>query len=50
MVGGEQANNTEVKERRKRKKRHAEERKKKLEGKRCILFIYIRQKIIIMFH
>lgn len=32
MVGGEEVDNTELKERRRRKKKHVEERKKKLAG------------------
>lgn len=32
MVGGEQANNEEVKEMRKRKKKYAEEKRRKLQG------------------
>ena len=36
MVGGEEINNVEVKERRKKRKTFAEERKRKLAGKICL--------------
>ena len=38
MVGGEQANNEEVKERIRNKKKYAEERKRKLKGNSLLLF------------
>ena len=40
MVGGEQMNNVEVKERRKKRKTFAEERKRKLAGKLFLLTLY----------
>ena len=36
MVGGEEINNVEVKERRKKRKTFAEERKRKLAGEICL--------------
>jgi hypothetical protein len=37
FVGGELANNEDIKQRRQKKKKYAEERKRKLQGKYCLI-------------